>query len=130
MRRQATGCRCCLGLVLQPPCLRVAPSASATTAPGPQLTLGAEAADGRGSSSAAYLMCQGPCMRAFHTECLTTLCGLEAVIGAGDGHCWSCPECATGRMRCCACGGLGAGLADPLMRRCRTRGCGRFYHPE
>lgn len=64
----------------------------------------------------------GPCLRAFHSDCL----GLSQPPASPET--WFCPECEDGRIRCFVCGEFSAGPTDPEFRKCSLGVCGRFYH--
>ena len=77
------------------------------------------------------LVCDGPCMRTFHPQCL----GLEKIP---DGDHWECNDCVEKKHLCLICGQVGndtpdnrlpiAGDNDVFL--CSMAGCGRFYHKK
>jgi len=66
------------------------------------------------------LMCDGPCMRSFHTNCL----GMPDMPEEDEE--WSCPDCAAEKHLCLLCGV--AGLDNFEILKCSSSKCGRFYH--
>ena len=69
------------------------------------------------------IICDGPCMRSFHTVCL----GMDEVP---DGKSWLCPDCEMGTHMCLECGEVGDDNKDGPdgVFKCSVRTCGRFYH--
>jgi SNF2 family DNA or RNA helicase len=78
------------------------------------------------------LICDGPCMRTFHPECvnLSTL---------PDGDRWECPDCSSKQHLCTICGNVGRDMPPNALRGivkgdmvfcCNKPRCGRFYHPK
>lgn len=67
------------------------------------------------------LLCDGPCHRSFHLECI----GMESE--PDDDH-WLCPDCSAGRHMCLICKQVGEMGAEFGVIQCSMAKCGRFYH--
>lgn len=69
-------------------------------------------------STHSAVLCDGPCMRAFHTSCI----GLSE-LPAGD---WLCEDCSAGRHQCFVCDVVGKDIFE--VRNCSMPNCGKHYH--
>ncbi len=77
------------------------------------------------------MMCDGPCNRSFHPECLEM-----DEVPAGEE--WLCPDCSAWVYTCLLCGETGAVKGGPnaeednddeeFVTKCAVISCGRFYH--
>lgn len=67
------------------------------------------------------LLCDGPCHRSFHLECIGMKTEPE------DEH-WLCPDCAVGRHMCLICKQVGDMGVEFGVIQCSMAKCGRFYH--
>jgi superfamily II DNA or RNA helicase len=72
------------------------------------------------------LLCDGPCTRSFHPECLE-------LDDFPTGDVWVCPDCQAGIHACLLCGESGPSSHSSMERgnpvvKCSLGGCGRFYH--
>eukprot|EP00606_Chrysophyceae_sp_TOSAG23-5_P001539 GSChrysophyteH2.ASY1.ANO1.819.1 assembled CDS len=71
------------------------------------------------------MLCDGPCMRSFHTKCID-------LDGAHDrdevGGVWLCTDCKTGAHDCFICGEKGKDFFEVM--RCSFAKCGKYYHKD
>ncbi|POM68795.1 Chromodomain-helicase-DNA-binding protein [Phytophthora palmivora] len=87
----------------------------------------------------ALVVCAGPCISAFHVECLPSTSG---AVEAKD-EAWLCPSCKNKTHACFHCKqrGIEALKDDPVVdtssdpnkrpvRKCRALSCGKFYHQD
>jgi hypothetical protein len=82
------------------------------------------------------IVCDGPCNRAFHLECVH-------LTETPDASEWHCPDCRMKSHLCLICGEVGADAnakyeiemwmndaASGFVRKCSMNKCGRFYHKK
>ncbi|OQS02507.1 chromodomain-helicase-DNA-binding protein [Thraustotheca clavata] len=67
------------------------------------------------------LLCDGPCHRSFHMECV----GLKEEPTDVK---WLCPDCTAGKHMCMCCGKVGKMGSENGVSQCSMAKCGRFYH--
>ncbi len=76
------------------------------------------------------MMCDGPCNRSFHPECLE----IDEVPAVDE---WLCPDCSAKVYTCLLCGETGSVKGGPnveengdeeFVTKCAVKSCGRFYH--
>lgn len=67
------------------------------------------------------LLCDGPCHRSFHLECV----GMK---DEPNDERWLCPDCAEGRHMCLICKQVGEMGVEFGVTQCSVAKCGRFYH--
>ncbi len=76
------------------------------------------------------IMCDGPCNRSFHPECLE----MDEVPAVDE---WLCPDCSAKVYTCLLCGETGSVKGGPnaeedngeeFVTKCAVISCGRFYH--
>lgn len=68
------------------------------------------------------LLCDGPCHRSFHLECV----GLSSLPEESEK--WLCPDCVAGRHMCLICNQIGNVGTEKGVLQCSEGTCGRFYH--
>ncbi|TDH64959.1 uncharacterized protein CCR75_002121 [Bremia lactucae] len=67
------------------------------------------------------LLCDGPCHRSFHLECV-------GIKDEPNDEQWLCPDCAEGRHMCLICKQVGEMGVEFGVTQCSVAKCGRFYH--
>ena len=69
------------------------------------------------------VMCEGPCNRSFHTECI----GLKDI----PSRAWFCPHCRLRWQPCAHCGREGKAFGENQeVYKCAEHSCGCYYHKE
>ncbi|GAM24662.1 hypothetical protein SAMD00019534_078370 [Acytostelium subglobosum LB1] len=66
------------------------------------------------------LMCDGPCLRSFHVDCL----GLGSTPAPNQR--WECDDCLNQQNICFAC--KKRGIVGMDLMKCKVHQCGKFYH--
>ncbi|EFA82246.1 PHD zinc finger-containing protein [Heterostelium album PN500] len=64
------------------------------------------------------LMCDGPCLRSFHIDCI----GLDSMPTSR----WECSDCSKNQNICFAC--KERGIINMNLTKCKVHQCGKFYH--
>jgi hypothetical protein len=70
------------------------------------------------------VLCDGPCMRSFHTSCLGLTGGADTLPTIGD--VWLCDDCAVGKHKCFICKEHGKDYLEVAL--CSANKCGKYYH--
>ena len=73
-----------------------------------------------GDPDAPLLICEGPCLRTFHTVCV----GLKEVPECE----WVCKDCKADRHPCAICEEVGEDGVEGGVIKCKRKNCGLYYH--